>query len=264
MQKISYIINNFEISLSDISSDLIVKTRDSVWREINRKSHCNLKQKLDILNLSFFGEIEDKGIRRFTIISSTEQEDSGFGAAQVSRSSDEPFHDYCITVLLDGTSIESWTLKEHKELTWFSMNGEKIGFFKTSWSKFLWENFRDQWDIFVNDTFWGSVKSGDYLFFNKYFYCNHLVRWNSLKIFRSDKTSLPIHLARYDKISDMFMVIYNLTTLFSRQKPGCLHDPIIPRDVQGLENDEIILYFITCIVFRSMFFDLAYIDRTGG
>jgi hypothetical protein len=259
--------NQFEARLFDLTnSNLVIQTRDTVLKRLGKRCCWRTKEKrLDLCNLCFSGEIEERGLRKFSVISK-DVGDLGFGCAQINRSSkEEPFYEYCITILADGTSIEGWTLKDNKDMTLFSVNGEKFGYCKTVWSKFLWENLRTQWDLFINDILWGSVKSGDYLFFNKYFFCKHLVRWNSLKMWRPNKASLPIYLAPHEHLYDFFSAIFKLATLqFLWKKSGYSGDLIIPKDSCDIDNSEFMALFITNIMFRSMFFDLAYIDRTGG
>jgi|GEM_PF-4729490 len=259
---------HFDTSIVELEpSAMVGQVRDAVWQEIGRNRHWPTEAKtLQLRDLAFTGEVEEKGLRCFALLSRLSTPDLGYGAAAGDRSSrNEPFYEYCLTALADGTNFEVWTRKDQRELTRLAINGKEFARCKTTWSKFLWDSLRTRWDIFVNDKLWGHVETGDYLLFGKYIYCRHLVRWNSLKVTRPGRPAIPLYIARYEEISDFLGAAFRLATLqFLWRKRPCIFASsfVIPHGVQEVGNDEITALFATSIAFRAVFFDLAY--KTPG
>ena len=208
---------DLEVCLADLgSSEMVRRVREAAKKGFGKGRHWSEKkgEKLNLRELAFAGEVEQKGLRRFTIVSARELGECGQGAAQVDRSSKgEPLYEYCVAVLDDGTSLEAWTLRAGKDKTYFSVKGKEFGYSENTWSESRLGSWRTQWSLFFGGNLWGVVITGVYLLFDKWFYCKSLVKWNLLKVRRAGAEELPIHLARKDKVRDLFASIYYLATL---------------------------------------------------
>jgi hypothetical protein len=178
-----------------------------------------------------------------------------------------PVIDYCCTILSNGVSFESWTLRSKRECTYICRNAEPLGKCYSKWEDHLLGPCRISWELYLGDTHFGIVRRGSYLFFGKWFYSKNMVTRNSLGIQREGKRALPIHIDRNDTLLAFFKCILRVATLAPLWMPKNLfvnNDRCIPTDAPALEDEAATaFYFMVNVVFRGVFFDLYFSPKAG-
>lgn len=256
-----------------LSTDLkhshrVITVRSLLLRKM-KKHEFNKGHKLghrDMLKICFLSRHFTNGVRNFELSLGSPPEIVGFGAADISCAySDDDVQEYCLTVIKSGMTIEAWTSTRNKKETRIAVNGSEYLTIESKWNSKLLLKWPTEYSIFScpSKSLIGTVKTGHYLFFDRYLYSESLVTWNSLKATLTDGRVVPIHLARHDKISDFLGGVSRLASFgFTPRYKN--RDYVIPEKSDLRSQDEALLAFVLNIIFRNMFYDLAYADKTSG
>ena len=195
----------------------------------------------------------------------------GYAKAYTDTPKTEAVYEYVCVLLYDKSTFEAVTFRDNIDETLIYRNGKLLGRFvcvkkeKTLWG--LADPYRMAWELWKNDVLFGTVQIGGYIFFGK-IYTKTYVTADSLYIKRVNKPSLPIRIARIDKITDMPKILFRIVTLaplWQNKKTVINKDTVIPATAPDLEDDtDTVFYFAVNVVFRTLFFDLAFSKSEGG
>ncbi|NLW84588.1 MAG: hypothetical protein GXY41_09350 [Phycisphaerae bacterium] len=188
----------------------------------------------------------------------------GYGAFQKRNSRKDPFSEYLVLVFSDCSTMQAWTLSDAEDTTYIALNGLVCGHIKSYWKHFLFRCFRwcEKWDVYWNDVFEGTIKTGDYIL-NGRIFCKSLVKYDTLKLTKADGHNIPIRLAREeDKASDFLLLPLKIPLALSGQRFD-RPDYVIPRTESSVCDECLEAAFALNIVFRELYFDLNRPDIGG-
>jgi len=251
-------------------SRLISEVREQLFGLVKRRilhKHGFQESPFNLNELAFMSPWEESGIRSVEICQSKGMEAVGYVKAGEFYSKDEFTLDYCCVILCDGTTFESWTPAYKRECTYFYRNAELLGTCHTKWydSEILGPS-REAWELYIGGSYFGSVRRGSHVLFGK-LWSRNLVTWNSLRIDSDNRVSLPIHVDSHYKILDFFKIIGRLITLSILWTPRTSiknDDLCMPIKIEPTENENLSsFYFLVNVVFRTVFFDLYFMSKTG-
>ena len=164
--------------------------------------------------------------------------------------------DYCVIILADLTSLESYTPAEDRTTTYLNKNGEPFGRIYCRWERKMGADFITSWEIYLGETYFGSVERKAWL------------SCNSLKIERINPVSLPIHLIQkrespiFSLLALPFRIVYLLYQVL-RKKDLENKDLVLPMGALDLrDEDELWLYFIVSVIFRMVYHDDMYFGQS--
>ncbi|MHC4087663.1 MAG: hypothetical protein ACYSWZ_19190 [Planctomycetota bacterium] len=261
-------VQGYNIELIDFpNSQVVDQVRDRLFSKITSELHFYKGVNIPETNyreISFGVCRTDLGLREVHLEKSVGLDMVGYGLADVHPSKEDPVLEYCAVIIVDGTSFEALTTKTDRQWTLVYKNGKVLGKIHSEWCqtkpRFLGP-CRSRWELYVGDTVWGHVKTGKHLL-GKKFYLKDLVTRDSLRITTDNKTLLPIHLCREHRLVDFFRILFRLITLYPlwADKSKLVNkETVIPKCATRLtEPDMESFYFMINIVFRIVFFDMAF------
>jgi len=256
--EISEVFSTIDISAVE-TSDYVKKLRSNICAILNktRDFHFNNTKEshLDLRNIAF-SSTYGYDIYEFGLSKTTGSTTDGFClAGDCSSNKNEPLKEYCCVLLCDGTYYEAFTLKEEPETTYIYHNSQFMGKCCFELHKKLTVKWRDSWQLYMGETFFGSVKS-----FMDFMGENRESNWvspKSLKIVRKDERSLDIHLRDQTKfIKRVFIILRNILYCLSGKARKVVHtNLVIPRDDSDFEDENTTkFYFIVIIIFRMLYY----------
>jgi hypothetical protein len=194
----------------------------------------------------------------------------GYAVALMGAQKAEAVYEYVCLLLYDRSTFEAVTMWDNIDETLIYRNGKLLGrIVCVKKQKTLFGSgspYRMAWELWKNDVLFGKVRIGGHIFFGK-IYSKTYVAADSLYIERVNKPSLPIRIARIDKITDVPKILFRILTLaplWQSKKTLLNTDTVIPATAPELEDaTDTIFYFAVNVVFRTLFFDLAF-SKGGG
>lgn len=145
------------------------------------------------------------------------------------------YQDYCCVILVSGTCLESYTPIDSNE-TIILKNATLLG-------KIVSENNRLKYKrtIYLADQLFGVEQHQDWR-----------LKYNSLKIERENKSSLPIYLD-----GCRVLTVREMIRRYILKKEPRNWDKVLPEGIYELEKEvEIILYFMVNVVYRLIYHDI--------
>ncbi len=246
-----------ELDLSKIKlieqpdSDMVQKIRGYCF-DLIRKQKDVYHQNIDLNDLSYggFNDCEGDGFRSIHLVQKHGLDPAGLVIADVFPKKDDPILDYCLVVLYDYTSFEIITERSDKTITRFYKDTEQVGYCVTHWypSTFLhlFDRGRKKCELYFGDDYFGIFE------WPKGWFKGELL------IKRQNGQQLPIRVDINDRISEFFLAIFKLLTLYplwaNKNKLYNRHTVII----RPIEQELTSFYFVISVAFMVLFFDLVF------
>lgn len=226
-------------------------TREDVYACIQKNRKWNwMDATFDLRKISFYQHMYGSAYARFQLGHSFGKPLNCIGQGSVVKYNKD-FLEYLFLVLSDRTAIEAWTYRDEPAKTYLAYNGNVVFTIHSTWKCVFFNliKWRIKWDVFYNNDLLGFVDG------------KGVIRWNSLKMSRSQADSIPIHLAYPER--KMTEVVLAPLRLICGDTSKNYSDYVIPEGTL-LKDDEVLLGFMINVVFREMFYDLAYPASNSG